>query len=310
MNQPIDASLRQLRYFTVLAEELHFARAATRLGISQPSLSRQVQSLEKIVGAALVERTQRAVSLTAAGAAFAERARITLQHHDRSMETARNVAARSRESLAIGFECCAAYHDFPDVVKQYMARYPRTRLSSFEMSPSEQTEALARNRIDAGFLHPPIPDGALFTFDKVSEDRFIVALPSFHRLASRRRIPCSELAGEKFVLYPRSLAPGCYDAVQQICQAAGFTPEIVHECNEISVSLGLILVSGAVTLFPECVRNRRVPGVAFRDLAGSTTTVTCGFVRRSGEFAPAVERFLKMWRALKTTRASSGHAAD
>jgi DNA-binding transcriptional LysR family regulator len=302
MSQPTDPSLRQLRYFAVLAEELHFARAASRLGISQPSLSRQIQGLERAVGTALVQRTQRAVSLTSVGAAFAERARVTLQHHDRSVEAARNVATRSGESLAIGFECCAAYHDFPEVVKQYLARYPRTRLSSFEMPPSEQAEALARNRIDAGFLHPPVPDGALFTFDGVNEERFIVALPSSHKLASRKRIPCSELAREKFVLYPRTLAPGCYDAVQQICRTAGFTPEIVHECNEISVSLGLIPVSGAVTLFPECVRSRRAPGVAFRDLAGSVTTVTCGFLRRSGEVSPPVERFLKMWRAVKAKR--------
>src|SRR5258708_34592020 len=107
MSQPTDVSLRQLRSFAVLAEELHFARAASRLGISQPSLSRQIQTLEKIVGAVLVERTQRAVSLTPAGIAFAERARVTLQHHDRALETARNVAARSGESLAIGSECLA-----------------------------------------------------------------------------------------------------------------------------------------------------------------------------------------------------------
>ena len=302
MAQPTDASLRQLRYFAALAEELHFGRAASRLGISQPSLTRQIQALEKIVGAALVKRTQRAVSLTAAGIAFAERARVTLQHHDRSLETARNVAARSGETLAIGFECCAAYHDFPEVVKQFMARYPRTRLSSFQMPASEQAEALARNRIDAGFLHPPAPDGDLFTFDRVGEERFIVALPSSHRLASRKRVRCSELAKERFVLYPRSLAPGCYDAVQEICGAAGFTPEIVHESNEIAVSLSLIPVAGVVTLYPECVRNRHAPGVAFRDLEGNVTTVECGFLRRASEAAPPVDRFLKMWRAHKAKR--------
>src|SRR5258708_8815246 len=95
------------------------------------------------------------------------------------------------------------------------------------MPASEQAEALARNRIDAGFLHPPVPDGALFTFDRVGEERFIVALPSSHRLASRKRVPCSELAGEKFVLYPRSLAPGGYAPVQQTCQPPGFPPKPV-----------------------------------------------------------------------------------
>src|SRR4051812_16906889 len=134
MSQSTDASLRQLRYFAALADELHFGKAAARLGISQPSLTRQIQALEKIVGTPLVERTQRAVSLTKAGIAFAERARITLSSHERSLETARNVAARRGESLAIGFECCAAYHDFPEVVRRFMVRYPETHFSSLQMS--------------------------------------------------------------------------------------------------------------------------------------------------------------------------------
>jgi DNA-binding transcriptional LysR family regulator len=194
MSPPTEASLRQLRYFTALSEDLHFGKAASRLGISQPALTRQIQNLEKIVGAALVERTQRNVALTAAGAAFAERARETLDHHERSVETARNVAARRDESLVIGFESCAPYHDFPAVVKKFMVRYPRTRLSTFQMSGPEQAEALARNRIDVGFVHPPVPDQALFTFDQVADERFIVAMPSTHRLAARKYVPSTELA--------------------------------------------------------------------------------------------------------------------
>jgi DNA-binding transcriptional LysR family regulator len=299
MSQRDEASVRQLRYFTVLAEELHFGKAASRLAISQPTLTRQIQNLEKTIGAPLVERTQRSVSLTPAGVAFADRARVTLNHHESSMEAARNVAARRDESLAIGFECCAPYHDFPEVVKQFIARYPRTRLSSFQMAGSEQAEALVRNRIDAGFLHPPVPGDDSLVFEQVSEEPFIVAMPASHRLASRKRVRCSELAEEKFVLYPRMLAPGCYDAVQQICRIAGFTPKVVHESNEISVSLGLIPIVGAVTLFPECVAARRAPGVAFRALESDLTTVTCGFLRRSGDVSSPVQRFLKMWRAVK-----------
>lgn len=300
MSRPSDSTLQQLRYFAALAKDLHFGKAASRLGITQPSLTRQIQHLEKSVGTALLDRTRRVVSLTPAGIAFAEKARVTLQHHDRSVETARNVAARHAQSLAIGFERCAVYHGFPEVVKQFMVRYPRTHLLSFQMSASEQAEALARNQIDAGFLHPPVPEDPILTFDRVGEERFVVALPSSHRLVSRRRVPCSQLAGEKFALYPRWFAPGCYDAVQQICKVAGFTPEVVHESNEFSVSLSLIAASGAVTLYPECVRSRRVPGVVFRDIEGSVTTATCGFLRRSGDVAPQVERFLKMWRAVRT----------
>jgi DNA-binding transcriptional LysR family regulator len=303
VSQRSDASLRQLRYFAALADELHFGKAASRLGISQPALTRQIQTLEKLVGAALVERTQRSVSLTAAGAAFADGARETLEHHSRSLEAARNVAARRGESLAIGFESCAPFHDFAAVVKQFLARYPRTRLSSFQMSGPEQAEALTRQRIDLGFVHPPVPDGALFTFERVADERFIVALPSSHRLASRKRVPAAELAAEKFVLFPRELAPNCFDAIQRICQAAGFTPEVVHESNGVSVSLKMIPALDAVTLFPECVGSQPAPGVVYRDLVGSITTVACGFLRRAGEPATPVERFLRTWRAVKKGQA-------
>jgi DNA-binding transcriptional LysR family regulator len=299
MTPPAEATLRQLRYFATLAEERHYGKAASRLGISQPSLTRQIQNLEKIVGAALVERNNRTVSLTPAGEAFAERARVTLRDHDQAVETARNVSARHAESLAIGFECCAPYHDFPELVKQFMALYPRTRLSSFAMPAAEQPEALASRRIDAGFLHPPVPDDKAFAFDRVGEEHFVVAMPSSHKLAGRKQVPCSQLASERFALYPRSLAPGCYDAVQSICSAAGFKPEVVYESNEISVSLSLIATSEVVSLFPECVSRRSAPGVVFRPIEGSVTTVTCGFLRRSGDAAPTVERFLRMWRAVK-----------
>lgn len=152
MSQPSEASLRQLRYFAALSEDLHFGKAASRLGISQPALTRQIQNLEKIVGASLVERTQRNVALTAAGAAFAERARQTLDHHERSVETARNVAARSSESLAIGFESCAPFHDFPGVVKEFMERYPRTR---FATGWSFASWRAASPRLRAGFYGGP-----------------------------------------------------------------------------------------------------------------------------------------------------------
>jgi DNA-binding transcriptional LysR family regulator len=299
MTQPSEASLRQLRYFAMLAEELHFGKAASRLGISQPALTRQIQNLEKFVGSELLERSQRSVSLTAAGATFAERARETLQQHERSLEAARNVAARGAGSLALGFESCAPFHDFSTVLEQFIRRFPATRLSSFQMSGPEQAEALTRHRIDLGFVHPPVPDHELFTFEKVMEERFIVAMPSSHRLASRKRVPTAELSQERFVLFPRALAPSCYDAIQRICGAAGFQPGIVHESNGVSVSLNLIPALGAVTLFPECVRRQDASGVIYRDLEGSITTVTCGFLRRSGKVAPSVARFLGTWRTVK-----------
>jgi len=193
MAQAPDATLNQLRYFAALADELHFGRAAQKVGISQPVLTRQIQSLEGFVGAPLVERTGRSISLTRAGQVFAERARETLRHHDRAMEGARNASNRCETSLAIGFEPCAPFHNFPWVVLQYLRRHPETRLSSFVMAAPEQAEALERHRIDLGFVHPPVPEQERFAFEPVSEDRFILALPDSHALASRKRVRVAEL---------------------------------------------------------------------------------------------------------------------
>jgi DNA-binding transcriptional LysR family regulator len=292
-----EATLNQLRYFTTLAEELHFGRAAQQLGISQPALTRQIQSLEKFVGAPLVERTRRAISLTTAGRVFAEHARETLRRHDRAMEAARNTGRRREESIAIGFEPCAPFHNLPLVVLRYLQKYPQTRFSTFVMAAPEQAEALARRRIDLGFVHPPMPETERFTFEPVGEDRFIVALPGAHPLTAQKRVPLTELKKERWVFYPRHLAPACYDAVQRICEAGGFRPEVVHESNDISVSLRLIPALGVVTLFPECVRNQKADGVVYRELECKNATVTCGFLRRTDQQSVAAERFLKLWRA-------------
>ena len=301
MAQAPDATLNQLRYFAALADELHFGRAAQKVGISQPALTRQIQSLERFVGALLVERTRRSISLTRAGQVFAERARETLRHHDRAMEAARNSSNRRESSLAIGFEPCAPFHNFPSVVLEYLRRYPETKLSSFVMAAPEQAEALQRYRIDLGFVHPPVPEQERFAFEPVSEDRFILALPDSHALASRKRVRVTELKKERWLFYPRHLAPACYDAVHRLCEASGFRPDVVHESNGISVALSLIPALGAVTLFPECVRNQEAPGVAFRELEGRSATVTSGFLRRVGDRSLVAERFLRLWRATAET---------
>lgn len=296
MSRNGDATLNQLRYFAALADDLHFGSAAARLGISQPALSRQIQSLERFVGAPLLTRTRRSVALTPAGAVFADRARETLRHHETSIEAARNVAERDGEKLSIGYESCAPFHDFPEVVLRFLKRYPKVRVSSYQMPGPEQAEALRRHRIDIGFVHPPVPEGAQFAFEAMLDEPFVAALPAAHKLAKKKRIAVRDLGTERFVLFPRGLAPGCYDAVQRICGAAGFAPDVVHESNGIALSLKLIPALGAVTLFPRCVARQAASGVAYRELSGPVTTVSCGFLRRSGDAAVPVERFLRMWR--------------
>src|SRR5260370_10489995 len=145
---------RQVRSFVVLAEELHFGKAATRLSLAQPSLTRQIQLLEAYMGVALFHRTQREVHLTPAGQTFLEQARITLEQHDRSIEAAQNVAEKHTDVLTIGFEPCAAFHGLPQVVQEFGRRHPKVKLISYQINAPEAGRGFAARTDRRGISAP------------------------------------------------------------------------------------------------------------------------------------------------------------
>ena len=292
---PKAIDLRQVRSFVVLAEELHFGKAATRLSLAQPSLTRQIQLLEAYMGVALFHRTQREVHLTPAGQTFLEQARITLEQHDRSIEAAQNVAEKHTDVLTIGFEPCAAFHGLPQVVQEFGRRHPKVKLISYQLNAPEQEEALRRGRIDAGFLHPPVADPKLI-FEKVLEERFIAVLPASHPLAHQRRIRLSDLAAERFILFPRKLAPGCFDIIMNLCRCAGFAPRTQHETSEMTLCLSLVAAGSGITLAPVCVRRWKVPGIVYRELDSDSAIVESGIIRNSGGPSIALKHFLGVWQ--------------
>lgn len=301
MENPPEIEVRQLRSFVVLAEELHFGQAATRLEIAQPSLSRQIQLLEQQLGAPLFRRTRRQVQLTPVGQIFLEQARLTLEQHARGIETTRNAAKAQLDVLNVGFEPCATFHGLIEVVQQFARHYPHIKLVSHQLTAPEQHEAVRRRRIDAGFLHPPVTGSGL-VFEKVLEETFLCALPTVHPLARRRKIALEALATEAFILFPRSLAPACFDIIYELCYQAGFTPNVQHRTSDLNFCLNLVAAGTGVTVVPACVRERQIPGVAYRELSKATPTVESGFIRRADEpVAPAFEQLLALWR---------NHAAD
>ncbi len=295
--EPSEIDFRQLRYFVVLAEELHFGRAAIQLEIAQPSLSRQIQLLEQQLGAPLFRRTRRQVQLTPVGQIFLEQAKLTLEQHARGIEMTRNAAQRQLDVLSVGFEPCATFHGLLAVVRQFAQRYPNIQLVSQQLTAPEQHEAVRRGRIDAGFLHPPV-SGPDLVFEKVLEETFLCALPTGHSLARRRKIALEALAAEAFVLFPRSLAPACFDIIYALCHQAGFTPRVQHQTSDLNFCLNLVASGVGVTIVPACARERQLPGVAYRELSKATPTVESGFIRRADEpVAPALGLLLDLWRA-------------
>ncbi|MBC7881962.1 MAG: LysR family transcriptional regulator [Anaerolineae bacterium] len=296
MENAFDIDFRQLRYFVVLAEELHFSQAAVRLGIAQPSLSRQIQLLEKQLGAPLFRRTRGQVELAPIGKVLLKEARMILEQYARGIETTRNAAQEQPDVLSLGFEPCATFHGLLEVIQQFAQLYPNISLISHQMTAPEQCEAVLRRQIDVGFSHPPVNVPGL-VFEKVMEENFLCALPTAHPLARRRKIALEALATEPFILFPRTLAPACFDIVYELCRQAGFTPNVQHQTSNLNFCLNLIAAGTGVTIVPACARERAIAGVTYRELSEETPTVESGFIRRADELiSPAFEQLLILWR--------------
>src|ERR671933_1358870 len=223
--------LRHLRYFVAVAEELHFGRAAARLHIAQPPLSRQIRDLELDVGAPLFARVPRGVALTAAGLAFLPEARLTLAQAERARRTAQRAAGGEIGRLRVGFVEAAIYSGvLPEVLGFFRMHLPDIGVSLFEMDPRQQAEAFRDGRIDVGILHNAPPDAERWLrVEPVYSEPLVAALPHGHRLAGRARPSLADFAGEPFVLFPRHVGPELFDGIIASCKSAGFSPHVVQE---------------------------------------------------------------------------------
>ena len=287
--------LRHLRYFIAVAEDLSFSKAAERLGMAQPPLSQQIQRLEALVGHELFERRPR-VRLTAAGEALLPAARLALDQVERGVEATHRAARGEVGTVTVGFAASMILSVMPEVVRTFRKRFPAVQLRLRELSSAAQGEALREGRIDAAFLREPAPLEETLRFELILEEPFIAVLPPEHPLLSRRRIPLQELAGEPFVHFPRSVAPGLYDLVLALCQGAGFQPRVVQEAQEWLTIVGLVEAGVGVSLVPESFRRLKWGDVAYRplDTPGASSRIMLGW-RSDGE-RPAVDAFLRTAR--------------
>jgi DNA-binding transcriptional LysR family regulator len=221
--------LRQLRYFIAVADELHFTRAAARLGIAQPPLSQQVRRLEQDLGVRLFDRTNRRVQLTDVGRAFLTEAKLTLVQADRAIDVARRAPTSQAGRIVIGAQGTAEVSVFPRVLPRFLKRYPDVDVTlQTPLMPPEQVAMLRDGQIDVGFLRLPVRDPALVVVPILSEP-LIAALPMRHPLARRRSVTLQELAASTFVMFRRRYAPGLYDVIMGVWRAAGLKPKVLEE---------------------------------------------------------------------------------
>lgn len=260
--------LRHLRYFLALAEELHFGRAAQRLGLSQPPLSVAIQQLEGEVGAPLFMRSSRGVRLTAAGQAFIPAARAVLERAAQALAEAREVAGGEAGSLRIGFAGTMLYRGLPRMLQRFQAEHPRLKIVLRELSSSEQLLDLGHERLDAGFVHTTQVPAELSQI-LVSSQPFVACVPADHPLARRRSIPLEALADQPFALVARSVSPDYHSRLLALCGAAGFVPDPMHELQHWLSVVSLVGQGLAVALVPAAMQQSGMWGVAFVPVKGA-----------------------------------------
>lgn len=284
--------LTALRYFTILAEELHFGRAAARLGIAQPFLSQKIRVLEQAIGSPLFLRTSRRVELTEAGAVFLESARKSLGELERGAHRIDALGRGEMGSLRIGYVMIGMLMLLPDLLRTFRSAYAGVELSLHEISTAPQVVELLHGDLDVGFLSQPVTESGLRVHREWSEP-FCAVLPSDHPLARARTIRLRDLAREPFVSVSRPSSPEMYDRMIRDCHRAGVTLAIGQEAGSWQATVSLVAAGMGVTIAPTCVSRYRIRGVKYRVLSGPVPEYGLALCTGGGPRTPAVKSFLK-----------------
>ena len=304
--------LRHLRYFRTVASELHFGRAAEKLHIAQPPLSHQIRQLETELGFELFNRTKRSVALTPAGHVFLTQVDRIFQQLEQAIEIGRKTSRGELGQISIGFVGSATYNILPSILQQFRDRYPQVHIELHELTTDRQLIWLHEGRIDIGLMRPPIiePD---VSSQVIFQESLVVALPVTHQLATMATIDLASLATEPFILFPRQLAPGLYDPIITICQAAGFSPLVVQECIQMQTIVSLVSANMGVSILPESIKEVQRYGVVYKPIQDPTIPVsilvsrlaTISIVWRTNDDSPTINRLLEIALEIGNNRDSN-----
>lgn len=296
--------LRHLRYFTAVAEERSFSRAAIRLGIAQPPLSQQIRRLERDLGFDLFSRTPKGVSLTRAGEMLLKHARIVLEAAALAVAAAtaaqRGVAGR----LTLGFINSAAYTVLPKLLKAYRVAQPGVEVEVREMKIVDQLEALVDEKIDAGILRPPVSDVRLDSFCLMREP-FVVAVSESHAFSRRLRLSIGDLAAQPLVTYPYGHRAGFREQINAAMLAAGITPRTVHEATQVHTICGLVAGGAGLAIVPASARVIRIEGLHFIPLREKSLSAETWLTWSEHVSSVQLQSFLEVARKLQTNWSAS-----
>lgn len=277
--------MRLLRYFVAVADEGSFNRAAERLHIAQPPLSRAIQQLEAHVGAILLDRKSRPLRLTDVGRLLHAQAIQMIARMEDVETMVKTAAASRRRRLVIGFVASTIYARLPELIREFRKEADNVELVMIESTTLEQIAALKDGRIDVGFGRIRFEDPAVRRII-LRDEKLVAAFPIDHPLAiGEGPISLRELANEPQILYPRAPRPSYADQVISLFRDYAIEPRVVHETRELQIAIGLVAAEEGMAIVPESVRHARSRDVAFRDLLEPATSPII-MSHRAGERSP------------------------
>ena len=312
MKNAASPDLRVWRQFAVLAEELHFSRAARRLHMTQPPLTQAIALLEKGLGVALFERTRRSVALTPAGEALLPEVRELLSRAEGLPALARAAAAGEHGRVRLAFVSTVGFAQLPLWVRDFHAEHPGVALELVEATGDVQLDAFARGSIDAGLmLHAPGQAPAGLDRLMVGQEPLVLALGARHALARLDPLPLAAVLAEPLVLFPRRILPSLHDAVVELYRTHGAVPQVAQEAIQMQTIVNLVWGGNGLAWVPASVMQVRRAGVVYREAAklalGRRRPVlpVCetSLVWPAGAVSPALARFVEFVRARVATAA-------
>jgi LysR family transcriptional regulator, benzoate and cis,cis-muconate-responsive activator of ben and cat genes len=295
--------VRQLECFIAVAEEGHVGRAAARVHMTQPPLTRRIARLEREVGAQLFRRTHLGVELTEAGRVLFDRVHRIVRLSDRAVEETRMAAEGRLGSLIVGYFGASAFREVPRLLRAFVDVHPDVEVRLERASKNEQVKAIhdGRMHIGLGRYHATKPGLAV---RKLPTDTLQVAIPETSRLCSRRHLELTDLAGEKLVVFPGATRPGFADHVLSLFAAAGLAVTPYRIADDVVTALCYVSIHDACAVVPHASSGIAIPRVAYRPLAGSPAE-DLSLLYRSEDVPPLASAFLRILEAPATVAVAS-----
>jgi DNA-binding transcriptional LysR family regulator len=307
MNRP-ELELRQLYIFAVVAEELHFGRAAVRLGIAQPPLSQQIKKLEQFIGHTLLKRDTRSVGLTEAGETLLALARKLLQDSSVGLGKVRQAGSGEAGTLNLGFTATTALQMLPKILESLRRRLPEIHVTLIELLPDPLFDALESEQIDVAIAREMI-DFEQFEVQELFHETYVAALPARHPCAGiSGRLQLKSLSHDDFIWFPRNHKSRNSDQLFEMCRAAGFTPRMAQEAPGWQTAVSFVGSGLGVSILPSCVRSFMLPEVVYKDIDTDVTSAIL-LMRRRAETRLIVEKFCRIAREAIAMHAGHGLSA-